>query len=251
MKNKSRRSQSIQVFVDKIPQSCQESTSQQILYNSQKVQKTQELQPLILQVSASMLTIKIHDSFNKYGLFEGVAGKKPLLLQKNRTVWLKFAKLHLKKPQEVFGQTRPKRRCLAILLSTMFGKNKYLMSTAKHAGTGRVMIWVCFAAWKLGALHSLSWPWNLSHLRPSVQELKVGWYTTAWPQKKGIKVSQCQSADLSLTVMLWWDHKRSVYKRMPANLHKLMQCCKLKSHTANHYFKLLQLKVVLQATRYT
>lgn len=26
----------------------------------------------------------------------------------------------------------------------------------KHAGTGRVMIWVCFAAWKLGALHSLS-----------------------------------------------------------------------------------------------
>lgn len=45
MKNKSRRSQSIQVFVDKIPQSCQESTSQQILYNSQKVQKTQELQP--------------------------------------------------------------------------------------------------------------------------------------------------------------------------------------------------------------
>lgn len=44
MKNKSRRSQSIQVFVDKIPQSCQEWTSQQILYNSQKVQKTQELQ---------------------------------------------------------------------------------------------------------------------------------------------------------------------------------------------------------------
>lgn len=129
MKNKSRRSQSIQVFVDKIPQSCQEWTSQQILYNAQKVQKTPRATALILQVSASMLTVKIHDSFNKYGLFEGIAGKKPLLLQKNMTVWLKFAKLHLKKPQEVFGQTRLKRRCLAILLSTMFGKNKYLMSS--------------------------------------------------------------------------------------------------------------------------
>lgn len=154
MKNKSRRSQSIQVFVDKIPQSCPNIPTDSLQFSESA--KNPRATALILQVSASMLTIKIHDSFNKYGLFDGVAGKKPLLLQKNMTVWLKFAKLHLKKPQEVFGQTRPKRRCLAILLSTMFGKNKYLMSTAKHAGTGRVMIWVCFAAWKLGALHSLS-----------------------------------------------------------------------------------------------
>lgn len=35
-----------------------------------------------------------------------------------------------------------------------------------------------------------------------------------------------QRSDFSLTETLWWDLKRLVHKRIPANLNELRQCCK-------------------------
>lgn len=36
---------------------------------------------------------------NKYGLFQSVARRKPLLSKKNETAWLRFVELHQNKPQ--------------------------------------------------------------------------------------------------------------------------------------------------------
>ena len=58
-----------------------------------------------LQISVNMLNIKVHDStirerLNKYTLFGRVGRKKSLLYKKNMAAQLRFAKLHLDKPQD-------------------------------------------------------------------------------------------------------------------------------------------------------
>jgi len=55
-----------------------------------------------------MLNVKVHDStirkrLHTYGLFGRVARRKPLLFKKNMATWLKFAKLHLNKPQDFWN----------------------------------------------------------------------------------------------------------------------------------------------------
>lgn len=54
---------------------------------------------------------------NKYGLFQRVASRKPLLTKKNMAAQVRFAKLHLSKLQDFC-------RCLAIVHSTMFGETE-------------------------------------------------------------------------------------------------------------------------------
>jgi len=55
-----------------------------------------------------MLSVEIHDSIirkrlNKYGMFGRVARRKPLCSKKNMAAWLRFAKLHLNKPQDFWN----------------------------------------------------------------------------------------------------------------------------------------------------
>ena len=67
--------------------------------------KTPRVTSQILQASANMLNVKVHDTtnikiLNKYGLFGRGARRKILFSKKDVAAWLRFAKLHLDKPQD-------------------------------------------------------------------------------------------------------------------------------------------------------
>lgn len=81
----------------------------------------------------SQLNVEVHDSairkkIYKCCLFGRVAGRKPLLSKKkkkNMTGWLRFAKLQLNKPHDLwksFQQMCPEWRCLAITHSATICK---------------------------------------------------------------------------------------------------------------------------------
>jgi len=71
------------------------------------LRETQEL--LTLQASVSMLNVKVRET-DKYGLFGRVVRRKPLPSVNNMAAQLRFAKIHLNKPQDFwsisFGQTK-------------------------------------------------------------------------------------------------------------------------------------------------
>lgn len=88
----------------------------------------------------------------KYGFFGIVAKRKPLLSKNKMAAWLRFAKFHLQKPQDIRdnGQTSPKQKCVAMMHNDCQKSNTayqqiQLIPTVKHS-CGGVKIWVCFAA---------------------------------------------------------------------------------------------------------
>ena len=118
--------------------------------------------------------------------------RKPLLSKKNMAAQLRFAKLHLNKPQNFWDNVLSIHQTKV----EMFGHNaqqhiwrkpntayqhKHLIPTVKHGGGG-LMFWACSAATEPGHLAVIESTMNSSgyqsiqesNVRPSVPQLKLG-----------------------------------------------------------------------------
>lgn len=176
------------------------------------------------------------NSFSSFGV---LANRKLLLFKKNMAPWLRFTKSHLNKPQSFLNNVLWTHETKVVIFdhnahnaNTTY-QHRGLTPSVKNAGGG---LMICF---KLVMSASVYQSILASNLRPSVQQLKLGydWVMQQVKDAKYIHIQQnswnrkewrwckwtSQSLDLNLNEMLWRSLKRAVHKWMPTNINELKQ----------------------------